>query len=448
MPSVLEDIFLVPFRDNFVLHAPLHGVTGFVNPTVAAELRAGLASGDLTGLSPQARPLGESLRRANPIRPGERTGPFSPAYVSLLPTNDCNMRCLYCAPGAGSLDCSYMSPEVCEAALRFQAAVVRRDERKHLMVYYFGGEPFVAWKLVQFADVLGRELAAELGVPFRSACTTNAFMSETHARWVAQHLSFALVSMDGPADMHDFYRPTRSGKGTHEVVARNVRIFRDKGLPFALRCSVDEHTVKRLPEVVEYFCREFQPTKINLEPLIEHGRCLETGLRSPAPAEFVSGVVAAGRVARLWGVELKLTTAQTERLAQSNCMVAEDNFVVAPDGLVSACYGANHRGSLQAPDYAIGEVDVAEKAVRIDPAKLARVRSYGVANIPRCRRCFAKWHCSGGCRLFHTPPSCNAPPNQLCRVTQTLTLWRILMQLRLFEEADRVRLNGDLHESS
>jgi uncharacterized protein len=228
------------------------------------------------------------------------------------------------------------------------------------------------------------------------------------------------------------------------VVTRNLTIFDEEGLSYALRCTVDARVARQLPAIVEYFCSSFHPVTINLEPLVLHGRPLETGLESPDPAVFVNAVVQAGAVARKHGVGLKLTTAQTERIAQSACAVAEDNFIVAPDGLVSACYLANHRGSELAPDYAIGEVDSASGAVRIDQDRVDRVRRYAVSNIPRCRDCFCKWHCSGGCRLFHTRPFSTEAPGPMCLVTQRLTLWRILEHLRLYDEADSVRL--DDHE--
>jgi uncharacterized protein len=249
--------------------------------------------------------------------------------------------------------------------------------------------------------------------------------------------------MDGPAELHDLYRPSRGGSATHQTVVRTLRIFEDEGLPYALRCSVDDHMVERLAEIVDYLCRHFRAVKINLEPLIMHGRCLETGLKSPAPAAFVKGIVTAGRVAREYGVSLKLTMAQTERMAQSYCAVAEDSFVVAPDGLVSACFNANSRSSPNAQEYAIGEVDVAARTVRIDQIRVDKVRGFAVANIPRCRDCFCKWHCSGGCRVFHTPPTSAHEPDPICMVTQKLTLWRILEQLQLFDEADQVSLEPE-----
>jgi uncharacterized protein len=439
----LEDVFLVPHAGRYLLHAPLHGVTCLMSATTAAELRRLLAGGDRRGVSPRAMRLAEDLHRRTAAVVPMRTGPFAPRKVSLLPTNDCNMRCLYCAPEAGSGDPSTMSEETCEAALRYQADVVRREDYRCLMVYYFGGEPFVAWRLVKFADTTSRRLADEIGRPMFSACTTNGFMSATHAGWVARHLTFVVVSIDGPAELHDRYRPSCGGFATHQTVVRTLRIFEDQGLPYALRCSVDDHMAERLAEIVEYLCSQFRPVKINLEPLVMYGRCLETGLKSPTPSAFVNGVVAAGKVARDHGVSLKLTTAQTERMAQSYCAVAEDSFVVAPDGLVSACFAASSRSSCLAQEYAIGEIDVAAGTVRIDQARVDKVRGFAVANTPRCRDCFCKWHCSGGCRIFHTPPVSADQPGPICMVTQKLTLWRILQHLQLFDEADKVRLEPE-----
>ena len=440
MQPASQDIFLVPHRAKFLLHAPTYGVTSLVNAATAAELQRWLTDREQSDLSAPARAIAQALVSNVPLSPTVAAGDFAPRQVSIMPTNDCNMRCLYCAPGAGSGDRSRMAPETCEAALRYQAEIVRRERYKCLAVYYFGGEPFIAWDLVKFCDLRAREFAEELGVPFWSSCTTNAFMAADRAEWVARHLTFALVSLDGPADVHDSYRPTKSGGATHGTVVRNLRIFEDAGMPYGLRCSVDRYVASRLEEITDYLCTEFRPVKINLEPLVLHGRSLESGLEAATPSGFVAAVMAAGKVARRHGVSLKLTTAQTERVAESNCAVAEDNFVVAPDGLVSSCYGANHRGSVHACDYAIGEVDPETKEVAIDRKAVEKVRGYAVSSIPRCRRCFCRWHCSGGCRLFHTPPGCTDEPGPMCWMTQKLTLWRILTQLGLFEEADSVSL--------
>jgi len=333
-----------------------------------------------------------------------------------------------------------MSRIICDAALQFQADVVKRKRLGQLGVNFFGGEPTQAWDIMQYAEDRGRQLSAELNVPFFATCTTNAVLSEGRARWIAKHLSFALISLDGPPNIQNTYRPAKSGEGTHDIVLRTLRIFQDEGFPFALRCSVATGIVERIPEIVEYFCTEFRPEVINFEPLVMHGRCLQTGLQAPTATAFVNGIIRGGRIARLHGVELKLFTAQTDTVAQSPCGVSEDNFIVCPDGLVVSCYNATSRRAPDAPDFAIGEVDELAGVVRIDPEKLKRVRSYRVAEIPRCEKCFAKWHCAGGCRLYQTPPRCTEPPGTMCALTQRLTLWRLLEHLHHFELADRMEV--------
>lgn len=432
-----QDIFLIPHGKNYVLHAPLHGVTSYLNASAAEDLYESIFSNKQRNTNIEIQRLIDQLRVKAP-KPPLLTGSFAPNTLNLLTTNDCNMRCLYCAPGAGSSDLSYMSRQIGEAALSYQADIVRRNNLKSLAIYYFGGEPLLPWDFVQFCDAKGRDIAGRLGVNFIATCTTNAYLSESHAQWIAKHFAYAIVSLDGPAEIHDHYRRHKSGKPTHHVVTRSLKIFESQGLPYALRCSIDRETVKRVDHIVSYFCEKFRPDRINIEPLVEHGRSLENGLRSPDPASFIRAVVRAGRIARAHGIDLKLTTAQIERISQSNCAIAEDNFVVAPDGLVSSCFGCNNKGSAYSMEYAIGDVDTDSMTIRIDRDKMERSRSYGVDNIPRCRDCFCKWHCSGGCRLFHTPPFCDEPPSAMCAVTQRLTLWRILERLQLFDEADRM----------
>ena len=224
-----------------------------------------------------------------------------------------------------------MSPTVCAGALRKLGEVIERDGLPDLGVYYFGGEPLHAWDLIQFCESEGRKVAGLHGVPYRSSCTTNAVLSEARARWVARHLAFAIVSLDGPAPLHDRYRRSADGSPTHSLVERSLRIFESEGLRFALRCSVDAEMAPALAETVDYLCTSFRPAVINLEPIIPHaGCCAGSGLRPPPPADLVEAVIAAASVARRHRVPLKLSTASLERIAQSSCGVAEDNFVVAP----------------------------------------------------------------------------------------------------------------------
>jgi uncharacterized protein len=223
-----------------------------------------------------------------------------------------------------------------------------------------------------------------------------------------------------------------------------LHIFREEGLRFGLRCSVDREIASSLADTMEYFCASFRPAVVNLEPIIPHaGCCSQAGIEPPAPEALVEALVAAAAAARKHGVTLRLGTGALERVARSSCGVSEDNFVVAPDGTVSGCYMVNHRSSPHCRAFAFGAIDAASGRLEIDAGKLRRLRACTVEQFPRCRNCFAKWHCSGGCRVFQSPPGARERPDEMCAVTRALTKWRILAEMRLFDEADRVRLEPE-----
>ena len=429
-----SDIFLIPTGRLCLLHAPVHGITAVLNGSAAVQLRHVLGSGDLSGAGAELRPLAGRLLDRPSLLPKAKEGRFAPSRLSLLLTNDCNLRCHYCSPACGDSARLTMSRELCSAAIGFFADIARREALPSLSIYYFGGEPFLPWGMVQFSIAEANRHADRLGVPLVATGTTNGFMPEDHAAWVADHFRFVVVSVDGPPDIHDLHRVTPAGGGSYDVVSRTLRIFEDRGLPFAIRSSIGRRAAPRMREIAEFLCRNFRPVAVNFEPLIASGRCSQHHLDPPDPDDFIRGVVEAEEVLGSYDVQLKLGMVGTRQVSRSNCGLTNDQCVVTPDGLVSACFAANERSSEHCERFAIGEY--VDGSIRIDNARLRSVRSFGVENVRLCRDCFCKWHCSGGCRVFHTPSTSDDTLPPMCRITQKLSVWRLLKDMNFEEEAN------------
>ena len=440
-----EDVFLIPCNDKFVLHAPLHGLSALLNKRAADALRASLRSDHAASAEPSVQQLVARISTPPASFKLENDKVFAPRQLGLLPTNDCNMRCSYCSVAAGHGNIDRMSEAVCEAALRFQAGVVEEHKLPAFEVNYFGGEPFFNWSLVTYCDGAGRKLADALGVPFCAACDTNGCMPADHARWVGRHMRFVVVSLDGAPVWHDAMRRDRNDKGTFETIARNLHIFEDEGLPYAIRCNVTAEMAGALPDIAEYLCETFHPRAINFEPVLAQGSCRDTDLSLADMPAFAHGVMAAGAVLRRHGVRTKLSMACPERVGPTNCGVAGDNCIVTPDGLVVACYAANHRHAPHAQTFAIGQVDLEARTLRIDANRVRKMRKFEAGHIPACQTCFCKWSCAGGCRLHHRPGE-TAEAEAVCEATRTLTLWRVLEDLGQFAEADKLWGKVEEHE--
>ena len=429
MANCSENVFLVPCpRGNYLLHAPLQGVSALVNGAAAQEIRQGLEGGEVSESSAAARGLLARLRgpEHKQVHP---EGRYAPEDLKLFVTNACNMRCRYCLACAGDYKPTYMTEEVCRLAFDFYVETLQRSGRREVKVSYLGGEPLMAEKLLVYADGYGRRLARERGFSFESELTTNGFMSERQARWVAKNLTHVVVSMDGHPEVHDRYRRDVRGCHTHSRIERTVRILEAEGARYGLRCTVDAESVGALPAMVEFMTQRYHPADLAIEPVLEEGRCSRQGIKSPDPAVFVRQVVRAAKIASQAGVQVFLRNANPELLVSWHCTVTREACVVTCDGFISKCCRAETRDTPGTEKFLIGRVDVQAGRVEIDEERVREMRGKHADPAPGCEFCFAKWHCGGGCRLLQRQPFCGQQNGYLCHVTREMTLWAILDKL-------------------
>jgi uncharacterized protein len=95
------------------------------------------------------------------------------------------------------------------------------------------------------------------GAALQHCIQTNAILAND--RWCDLFLEFGIqvgVSLDGPADLHDARRRTRSGAGTHEAALRGVRVLRRRCVPLHAICVVTAATLDHPEELIDFFAAE------------------------------------------------------------------------------------------------------------------------------------------------------------------------------------------------
>jgi uncharacterized protein len=90
-------------------------------------------------------------------------------------------------------------------------------------------------------------------------------------RWcsfiIANNIRLGL-SIDGPAFIHDAHRKTRSGKGTHAQVMKNVELLRKHGIDFHVIAVITEQSLDFADEVFQFFLDHgIQRVGFNIEEL-------------------------------------------------------------------------------------------------------------------------------------------------------------------------------------
>jgi len=436
----------IPIGEDYLIYSPLQGLAALVNGEAFHCLRKRGLSAGLKNRDGSLEQLHKRLKDPGEPEPSPRSGPFEPHFLGLITTRGCNMSCSYCDFHDPEKDPEIMGISIALQALGWMADQEVRRGTRFLNIHFFGGEPFLSidW-MKQVVEEAGG-LARKRGLQVRFVACTNGVMNEEDALWVRDHFDSIVLSMDGPAEVQNKYRPLKGKGDSFSTLNRNAKIFGEGRLDFVIRICVLDQTLSRLEDTVQFFSREYGPSAIVLESLRDSDAVSKGSFGPPNPWEFARRFAHASIMAESLGVKLVHSTCRLDKTQSSFCPVANDGFIIDPQGRISSCYQLEGEWLRQGLSLYFGRISPQGK-VHIDEEALARIRSLVVQNKPRCRSCFCKWHCAGGCHILHTPPGGSEEYSDLCHQTRSITVWKILHSLDLEVVAERFlehpRVEGD-----
>ena len=142
--------------------------------------------------------------------------------VTVVMNLDCNFSCTYCYEGSRKGH-KYMTEETAENLLQF---IKNRftDKKDTLVVDFYGGEPLLSLPLIEQISRSLKGFAESRTATYFSTMVTNGSLLK---RPVAEKLAglglrSVKVTLDGPAQNHDRYRPFLSGAGSFDVILKNI----------------------------------------------------------------------------------------------------------------------------------------------------------------------------------------------------------------------------------
>lgn len=147
-------------------------------------------------------------------------------YLTILElTQECNLRCRYCACGAGRQGRrgrrpAVMNEDVLRAAVA--SAFAHGDALEEIALGFYGGEPLLAFESLKIAVRAARANAS--GQRVALSLTTNCTLMDVEKATFLRDAGFSiLVSVDGPQHMHDRYRRFPDGHGSYRSTMRGLR---------------------------------------------------------------------------------------------------------------------------------------------------------------------------------------------------------------------------------
>lgn len=351
---------------------------------------------DILELKAQGRLFSEEdfSRHAGDLK--ERGGEIK--ALCLHVAHACNLTCDYCFAAQGKFhgERALMSLEVGKRALDF--LIANSGGRRNLEVDFFGGEPLVNWQVVKDLVAYARSREEETGKNFRFTLTTNGVLVDDEViEFSNREMNNVVMSLDGRPEVHDRLRRTSDGRGSYElIVPKFQRFAAARGdREYYMRGTFTHDNTDFTNDI--FHMAELGFTKLSMEPVVcapgEPYALTEEDL----PVIYEQYELLAkdmlrrrreGRPITFYHYMIDLETGPCVYKRLSGCGSGTEYMAVTPWGELFPCHQF-----VGDPAYSMGNVwdGVTNEKLRED------FKGCNACSRPRCRDCWARLYCSGGC---------------------------------------------------
>lgn len=312
--------------------------------------------------------------------------------------HDCNLACKYCFAEEGEYKGhrALMSYEVGKKALDF--LIASSGNRKNLEVDFFGGEPLMNWQVVKDLVAYGREQEGLHNKKFRFTLTTNGvLLSDEVMEFANREMSNVVLSIDGRKEINDRMRPSRNGKGSYDLILprfKKLAESRDQN-NYYVRGTFTHNNLDFSEDVKHLADLGFK--QISVEPVVaqpEEGYAIrEEDLpvlfeEYDRLAKLMLEYKKEGKDFNFFHFMIDLTGGPCVAKRLSGCGSGTEYLAVTPWGDLYPCHQF-----VGMPEYLMGNVDDGI----VKPELREEFKVCNVYSKEKCRNCFAKFYCSGGC---------------------------------------------------
>ncbi|MGN0349910.1 MAG: thioether cross-link-forming SCIFF peptide maturase [Roseburia sp.] len=312
--------------------------------------------------------------------------------------HDCNLACKYCFAEEGEYHGrkELMSFEVGKKALDF--LIANSGNRRNLEVDFFGGEPLMNWQVVKDLVAYGREQETLHDKKFRFTLTTNGvLLNDEVIEFCNREMANVVLSMDGRKEVHDGMRPFRKGAGSYDLVAPKFRKFADSRHQekYYVRGTFTRNNLDFSADVLHLADLGFK--QISVEPVVAEDSEEYAIRKEDLPKLFDEYDKLAREMVKRkkqgddfsffhFMIDLEGGPCVAKRL--SGCGSGTEYLAVTPWGDFYPCHQFVGKES-----FLLGNIEEGIKQKNI----VDEFKGCNVYTKEKCRECFAKFYCSGGC---------------------------------------------------
>ncbi|MCI9418078.1 MAG: thioether cross-link-forming SCIFF peptide maturase [Eubacterium sp.] len=312
--------------------------------------------------------------------------------------HDCNLKCRYCFAEEGEYHGkrALMPFEIGKAALDF--LIANSGGRRNLEVDFFGGEPTLNFQVVRDLVAYGREQEKIYDKKFRFTLTTNGvLLNKEIMEFANREMANVVLSIDGRKEVNDKMRPFGNGSGSYDLIVPKFKEFAESRnqTNYYVRGTFTHFNTDFSKDVLHLADLGFK--QISIEPVVAQEEDDYAIREEDLPVLFEEYDFLAAEMVRRqkqgedfnffhFMIDLEGGPCVAKRL--SGCGSGTEYLAVTPWGDLYPCHQfvGNEK-------FLMGNV----KDGITNTAIQDEFKSCNVYAKEKCRTCFARFYCSGGC---------------------------------------------------
>lgn len=378
-------------KKEYIVYAPLQGISFICDNQDADEIRKFILRGtDFTShdLYQYIQEIGNSSK----IIPSRNPSLKKPDKLMFILSQICNLSCTYCF-SQESRSKELLNIDKIKNAINYFFSYNKKKRKD--FTFIGGGEPFITWELLKRTILYIEEKTRLHKTTNQIRIITNAtLLTEEKVAWLAEKNVVVSVSYDILPDIQNKQRPfSIPGKSSFDAVNVGINMLRKYKVPFTFRTTITPTNVYRMLEMARYVIKNYpEIKKIHFEPVTDNAIDNKSFFR-----DFVKNYFKALTVCQKNGVFLTNSYIASFDFIRNH--MCQGEFCLVPDGGILACHRHSSNNDLHYDSFKLGFVT--DDKLVIDQVSLKNVEKIRKLRTKKCNRCFAKWHCAGGCTSKH-----------------------------------------------
>lgn len=314
-------------------------------------------------------------------------------------SHDCNLRCKYCFASTGDFGTGRMTMDVDVAKKAIDFVVEKSGARRNIEIDFFGGEPLMAFDTVKRTVDYARSLEKEKNKKFRFTITTNGLLLNDDAiAYINENMDNCVLSLDGRREVNDEMRVTQGGCGSYDTIVPKFQKLvsqRSKDRDYYVRGTFTSKNLDFANDVLSIADEGFD--QLSVEPVtsepgtgydISEKDLPRIGAEYEKLCDIMQQRRKEGRSFNFFHfmVDLQQGPCVIKRLR--GCGAGYEYVAVTPEGDIYPCHQFVGHPEFKQGSVLDGSFDmgISDQFSRLN-----------VCTRPKCKDCWAKFYCSGGC---------------------------------------------------